>query len=326
MKLTTAMLATLGISFGLFGAQTAMAQDYPKYPIRMIVPYPPGGATDVIGRIVAKELAEELKASVVVENRGGASGSIGASEVARAKPDGHTVLLGALTSHSIYQQLYKDNVNYDLNTDFEPVAVVGKVPLVVIVNPKVEAKTLDEFVELAKKKPGHYTIASAGIGSPQHMAGELLSLATNTEFVFVPYRGSGPAVVDLIGGQVDSIIETVPAAQAHIKAGSVRAIAVASDERTPTLPDVQSAKEAGINDFNVESMFGLMVPAKTPQAIIDQLSAAVERALAKPATQELLAQQGVITQYSTPEDSRKKIESELEKWGNVIEKAGIKPE
>lgn len=326
MKLSTAMLAAMGMGFGLFGTQAAIAQDYPKFPIRMIVPYPPGGATDVIGRVVAKELAEELKASVVVENRGGASGSIGASEVARARPDGYTVLLGALTSHSIYQQLYKDNVNYNLSTDFKPVAVVGKVPLVVIVNPKVEAKTLGEFIELAKEKPNHYTMASAGIGSPQHMAGELLSLTTNTKFVFVPYRGSGPAVVDLIGGQVDSIIETVPAAQPHIKAEAVRALAVASDERTPTLPDVQSAKEANLEDFNVESMFGLMVPAKTPQAIIDQLTGAVERALAKPETQQALAQQGVVTQYYTPDDSSKLIEAELNKWGNLIEKSGIKPE
>lgn len=326
MKLSTKILTALGISVGLFGSQAIMAQEYPKYPIRMIVPYPPGGATDVIGRVVAKELADELKASVVVENRGGASGSIGASEVARAKPDGYTILLGALTSHSIYQQLYKDNVTYNLTEDFEPVAIVGKVPLVVIVNPKVEAKTLGEFINLAKEKPGRYTMASAGMGSPQHMAGELLALTTDTEFVSVPYRGSGPAVVDLIGGQVDSIIETVPAAQAHIKSGAVRALAVASDERTPTLPDVQSAKEAGIDNFNVESMFGLMAPAGTPQAVIDTLASAVERALAKPATQEALAQQGVVTQYYAPEAASKEIKSELEKWKEVIEKAGITPE
>lgn len=326
MQKKLAYLGLLGASLSLSLSTVAFAQNFPNYPIKLIVPYPPGGATDVIGRVVAKELADELKATVVVENRGGASGSIGASEVARAKADGYTLLLGALTSHSIYQQLYQDNTSYNLNTDFEPVAIVGKVPLVVIVNPKVEAATLSEYIELAKAKPNHYTIASAGIGSPQQMAAELLSLTTGTNFVFVPYRGSGPAVTDLIGGQVDSIIETVPAAQPHIKANAVRPLAVAQPDRTPSLPDVQSAKEAGFDDFHVESIFGVMAPANTPEHIVTTLSQALKRTLDRKETQQALAQQGVVTQYSASSDAKKTIQNELAKWQHVITEAGIKPE
>lgn len=326
MQKKFASLGLLSAALSLSLGSGVFAQNFPSYPIRLIVPYPPGGATDVIGRVIAKELANELKATVVVENRGGASGSIGASEVARAKADGYTLLLGALTSHSIYQQLYQDNTSYDLNTDFEPVAIVGKVPLVVIVNPKIKATTLSEYIELAKAKPNHYTMASAGIGSPQQMAAELLSLTTGTDFVFVPYRGSGPAVTDLIGGQVDSIIETVPAAQPHIKAKAVRPLAVAQPDRTASLPDVQSAKEAGFDDFHVESIFGVMAPANTPDVVLNTLSAAVKRALERKETQQALAQQGVVTQYTASAEAKKTIQNELTKWQQVISKAGIKPE
>lgn len=315
-------LAAVGLTCGALAVQAA----YPDRPIRLLVPYPPGGATDVIGRVVGKALSDELGATVVVENRGGASGSIGAAEVARAKNDGYTLLMGALTSHSIYQNLYHENVTYNLSTDFDPIAIVGKVPLVFVVNPKVEADSIAGLVDLAKKEPGKLSIASAGVGSPQHMAAELFALTADVELMFVPYRGSGPAMADLVGGQVDGIIETVPAAQSFIKSGQVKALAVTSAQRAPTLPEVETAEEGGLKDFHVDSMFGVLAPAGTPKENIDVVASALENALSSEAVQEALLNQGVIAGYVGLEDAAREIDTELNKWQRVIKEAGITPE
>jgi tripartite-type tricarboxylate transporter receptor subunit TctC len=313
------LLAAASFALPFTGARAA----YPDQPIKLIVPYPPGGATDVIGRIVGKALADELKVSVVVDNRSGASGSIGAAEVARAPADGYTLLLGALTSHSIYQNLYIKNASYDLNKDFQPVSVVGKVPLVFVVHPSIPAKSLSELIALAKKDPGKYTIASAGNGSPQQMAGALFGITAGINLIPVPYRGSGPAMTDLVGGQVNTMIETVPAAQSFIKADKLRPLAVTSQHRAPTLPDVPTAKEAGLDNFEVSSMFGVLAPAGTPQDRIDVLSRAVKKALAEKGIQESLLAQGVVAGYQDPAQSKQAISDEIKKWHEVIEKAGI---
>lgn len=297
---------------------------YPDQPIKLVVPYPPGGATDVIGRIVAKALADDLNANVVVDNRGGASGSIGAAEVAKAKPDGYTLLMGALTSHSIYQNLYSKNANYDLNKDFNTVAIVGKVPLVFVVNPSIPANNLSELIALAKKNPGKHSVASAGNGSPQHMASALFEITAGIDLIPVPYRGSGPAMTDLVGGQVDSMIETVPAAQQFIKSGQLRALAVTSQDRAPTLPDVPTAKEAGLNNFDVSSMFGVLAPAGTPAEHIKVITQSLQKALGNKELQEALLNQGVVAGYQNPENAQKSIKDELAKWATVIDKAGIK--
>ncbi|HWL27808.1 MAG TPA: tripartite tricarboxylate transporter substrate binding protein [Burkholderiaceae bacterium] len=314
------LLAAAASALPITGALAA----YPDQPIKLIVPYPPGGATDVIGRVVGKALADELKVSVVVDNRSGASGSIGAAEVARAPADGYTLLLGALTSHSIYQNLYIKNATYDLNKDFQPVSVVGKVPLVFVVHPSIPAKSLSELITLAKKEPGKYTIASAGNGSPQQMAGALFGITAGIDLIPVPYRGSGPAMTDLVGGQVNTMIETVPAAQAFIKAEKLRPLAVTSQQRAPTLPDVPTAKEAGLDNFEVSSMFGVLAPAGTPADRIDMLSRAVKKALGEKAVQESLLAQGVVAGYQDPAQSKQAISNEIQKWHDVIEKAGIK--
>lgn len=324
--LKTALLASVTAAIACVTPLSAAQAAYPDQPIKLLVPYPPGGATDVIGRIMGKALADELKATVVVDNRSGASGSIGASEVARAKPDGYTILLGALTSHSIYQNLYSKNANYDLNKDFQPIGVVGKVPLVFVVHPSVKANTLPELIDLAKKSPGQYSIASAGMGSPQQMAAALFGITAGVDLIPVPYRGSGPAMTDLAGGQVNTMIETVPAAQAFIKSDKLRALAVTSQSRAPTLPDVPTAKEAGLDDFDVSSMFGVLAPAGTPDDVVATLSNAIKKSLADPAIQEALLQQGVVAGYQNPEEARQAINTEIEKWRNVIDKAGIQPE
>lgn len=322
IKKAVLSVATLSLTVGMSAVHAA----YPEHPIKLLVPYPPGGATDVIGRVVGKALSDELGATVVVENRGGASGSIGAAEVARAKADGYTLLMGALTSHSIYQNLYHENVTYNLATDFDPIAIVGKVPLVFIVNPKVPANSITELIDLAKKDPGKYSIASAGVGSPQHMAAELFALTAGVELMFVPYRGSGPAMADLVGGQVDGIIETVPAAQSFIKSSQVKALAVTSGQRAPTLPDVETAEEGGLNDFNVESMFGVLAPAGTPKDRITILSTALQNALSSDSVQEALLNQGVVAGYLGRDNAAAAIENEVSKWQRVIKEAGITPE
>ncbi len=300
----------------------AVAQEYPSKPIKLIVPYPPGGATDVIGRIVALKLSEALGQQLVVDNRGGAAGSIGAAAAATSPADGYTLLLGALTSHSINAAL-QPSLSFDLVKDFVPVGVVGHVPLVFVVNPKLPVKTLKELMAYAKANPG-MSYASSGNGSPQHMAGELFKNMTKLDLLHVPYKGSGPAMTDLIGGQVQSMIETMPASISHIKSGALRPLAVALPSRSASLPDVPTAAEAGLPDFVVTSMFGLMAPAKTPPAIVAKLTAALEKVLASPDTQLRMDAQGVVIGYLNPTDSAKRIKAEIDKWTKVAKDANIK--
>ncbi len=301
-----------------------MAQDYPAKPIKLIIPYPPGGATDVIGRIVALKMSEALGQQLIVDNRAGATGSIGAGAVATAPADGYTLLLGALTSHSINAAL-QPNLSFDLARDFAPIGVVGQVPLVFVVNPKMPVKTLKELMAYTKANPG-VSYASSGNGSPQHMAGEMFKSMTKLDMLHVPYKGSGPAMNDLVGGQVQSMIETMPAALPHIKAGSLRPLAVALPARSNNLPDVPTAGEAGLPDFIVTSMFGLLAPAKTPPAIIAKLSAALEKVLALPDTQARMDAQGVVIGYLNPADSTKRIKAEIDKWTKVAKDGHIKLE
>lgn len=301
-----------------------MAQDYPTKPIKLIIPYPPGGATDVIGRIVALKMSEALGQQLIVDNRAGATGSIGAGAVATAPADGYTLLLGALTSHSINAAL-QPNLSFDLARDFVPIGVVGQVPLVFVVNPKMPVKTLKELMAYTKANPG-VSYASSGNGSPQHMAGEMFKSMTKLDMLHVPYKGSGPAMNDLVGGQVQSMIETMPAALPHIKSGSLRPLAVALPARSNNLPDVPTAGEAGLPDFIVTSMFGLLAPAKTPPAIIAKLSAALEKVLALPDTQARMDAQGVVIGYLNSADSTKRIKAEIDKWTKVAKDGHIKLE
>ena len=318
MAIFVALLATLA------PVVPAMAQDYPTKPIKLIIPYPPGGATDVIGRIVALKLSEALGQQLIVDNRAGATGSIGAAAAATSTADGYTLLLGALTSHSINAAL-QPNLSFDLAKDFVPVGVVGQVPLVFVVNPKLPVKTLKELMDYTKKNPG-VTYASSGNGSPQHMAGEMFKSLTKLDMLHVPYKGSGPAMTDLVGGQVQSMIETMPAALPHIKSGGLRPLAVALPARSANLPDVPTAAEAGLPDFIVTSMFGLLAPAKTPPAIVAKLTAALEKVLAAPDTQMRMEAQGVVTGYMNPADSAKRIRAEIDKWTKVAKDSNIKLE
>jgi len=306
----------------------AMAADeYPTKTIRMVVPYPPGGATDVIGRVMAQKLSLALGQQVVVDNRAGAAGSIGAAAVAKSAPDGYTIMTGALTSHAISEVLYgQQQVGFDIDKSFVAVSILGTVPLVFVVNPEVKANNLMELIALARANPGAVTIGSAGNGSPQHLAAELFMRVAGVKMLHVPYKGSGPAMTDLMGGQVQSMIETAPSCQAFIKSGKLRALATTTREPVALLPGVPTAAQAGLKDFEVSSMFGLVAPAGTPAPVIARLSAALKGILGEAEVKQTLLAQGALATYTTPEEAARVIHAEKEKWARVVKEANIKGE
>ena len=321
-----AVFALPAVALTLFGALplAVSAQDYPNKPIKLIVPYPPGGATDVIGRVMAQKLSVAFGQQVVVDNRGGAAGSIGAAAVARSAPDGYTLLMGALTSHSINAVLYGAAAGFDIEKSFTPIAIVGVVPLVFVVNPAVNANTLMELVALAKATPGAITFASSGNGSPQHLAGELFQRMAGVKMLHVPYKGSGPAMNDLVGGQVQTMIETAPASLQLIKSGKLRALATATAQPVGTLPGVPTAAQAGLKDFEVSSMFGIVAPAGTPAQIVGKVNAALKGILSQQDVRDSMLAQGAAATYTTPEDAALAIRNEVAKWAKVVKEGDIK--
>jgi len=318
-------LVRAGVALGLaLGAGLALAA-YPEKPIKLIVPYPPGGATDVIGRILAQKLGEELGQQVIVDNRGGAGGNLGAEMAAKASPDGYTLLMGALTSHSTMQTLEKGKLRYDLVKDFTPLMVVGSVPLVLVVNPKLPVKTLAEFVAYIKANPDKVSYASSGAGAPQRMAAEIFRKEASVNILHVPYKGSGPAMTDLVGGQVNSMFETVPAALPFIKSGQLRAIAVTTANRISMLPDTPTTAEGGLPAVEVSSTFGVLAPAGTPAAAVERLNAALAKIVASADAKEQLLKQGVYALPATnPAQAAERVRSEVSRWEKVIREADIK--
>ena len=319
-------LVLVGAVTGLAAAPGMSYAAYPDKPIRLVVPFPPGGATDVIGRVIGQKLGVALGQPVIVDNRNGAGGNIGADAVAKAAPDGYTILLGAITSHSIMSTLEKATIKYNFEKDLVPVSIVGSVPLVFVVNPNVPAKTLKELIAYAKSKPGEMSFASSGAGGPQRMAGELFKRSAGIDMIHIPYKGSGPALVDLIGGQVLTMVETVPAALPHIKSGKLRALAVTTPQRIAMLPDVPSTAEAGMPGFEVTSLFGVMVPAGTPKEIINRLNVEITKMLLLPDVKAQLLGQGAFTVTTTPEQAATRVHQEVAKWATVIKDADVKPD
>ena len=329
MRLTTSKLMGLGLILAAFTslpqAQTAAIKAYPDKQVRLVIPFPPGGATDVIGRIMAQELSKSLNQQVVADNRAGDSGNIGADMVAKAPADGYTLLMGALTSHAINSNLEKGSIKYDLEKDFTPVAVVGVVPLVFVVNPSVPVKNMKEFIAYAKANPGKLTFASSGAGAPQRLAMEMFRFQLGLDLLHVPYKGSGPAMTDLVGGQVLSMSETVPAALPFIQSGQLRPLAVTTAKRISQLPDVPTVTQAtGLPNFDVVSMFGIEAPAGTPKPIVDKLSSDIKIILQHPDVQERMLAAGVYVNYLSPADSAKRISRELNMWAKVIKDANVK--
>ena len=318
--LTTALTAALALTV----PQTAQAQAYPSKPIRLVLPFPAGGPTDIVGRILGQKLSEALGQPVVQDNRPGAGGNLGADQVAKSPPDGYTLLLSS-PSISISPSLYK-KMPYDPQKDLAPISLIAGIPNVMLVHPSVPAKTLKEFVALAKARPGKLNFGSGGAGTTNHLASELLKTLTKTDIVHVPYKGSNQAMLALLGGEVDMVVIAVPPALPQIEAGRVRPLAVLNENRVATLPKVPTSKEAGIDNFVVPVWYGILVAGNTPRDIVNRLNTELGKIVAMPDVKERLAAAGVEPYHSTPERFASFIKSEAVRYGQVIKNAGIQPE
>ena len=301
----------------------AAAQAFPTKPIKFVVPFSPGGAADVLARGGGQQVSETLGQPVVVENRTGAGGGIGAEIVARSPADGYTLFVGSTGPLAINKSLYS-KLNYDPAKDFAPVSLAVLVQNVLVVSPKVTEKSVQEIIDRARAKPGGMTYASSGNGTSLHLAGELSKTMAKVDIVHVPYKGGAPAITDLMAGQVEMMFAVLPDAMPHIKAGKIRAIAVAGSQRSKSLPDVPTVAESGVPGFEASAWYGFVAPAKTPPEIVQKLNAAINAALAKPEVQERLAPLGFDVVASTPQQFAAKIESEIAKWGAVVQASGAR--
>ncbi|MBX6317200.1 MAG: tripartite tricarboxylate transporter substrate binding protein BugE [Pigmentiphaga sp.] len=303
----------------------AFAQSYPNRPVRVIVPFAPGGSTDIIARLVGERMGKELGQPFVIENRGGGGGSIGATEAARAAPDGYTLSIATVSTMAI-NPACNAKLGYDPLKDFQPVTNFAHTANVLAVNPKVPANDFKSFLELAKKEPGKFSFATSGTCSINHFLGELFQLGTGAKIVHIPYRGSGPAIADVVGGQVQMLFDNLPSSMPNIQAGRLRALAVAWKERVDGLPDVPTFKELGLPLMNDPAWYGLLAPAGTPKEIVDKLRAAAVKVLADPQVKDTLAKQGAAPVGNTPEEFRAEIEKELNKAREVVKKQNIRLE
>jgi len=313
------------VAFAGFANGDALAQAaeaYPVKPIRFILPFPPGGGTDILGRILAERLTASLGQPVVIENRGGAGGNVGAEAAAKAPPDGYTIVLVA-PSLAISPSLYT-RLNYDAVKDLAPIGLVGTVPNVLITHPSLPAQTLAEFIALARTKPGGLNFGSGGSGTSNHLAGELFNSVAGVKLVHIPYKGVNLAMNDVLAGQIQFVVIGIPAAAPHIKAGRLRALGVIAPQRSPVLPDVPTVAEAGLPQFEVTTWYGLLAPAGTPRTIIARLNAELGRIMHDPTLAQRFAATGTEPLTSTPEEFGDYIKQEIAKWGKVVRAAGLK--
>jgi tripartite-type tricarboxylate transporter receptor subunit TctC len=318
MKLLRRLLT--GLTLSLMPALAA-AQDFPAKPIKLIVPFPAGGPNDIIARIVGQRMSELTKQPVIIDNRGGASGALGTDAVAKAAPDGYTIGIVNLGALAINQSMEK--VPYETLKDLAPVTLVVTVPEMLVVASNVPAKNMSELVALAKAQPGKLNFASTGPGSLPHLAGELLKLTAQIDIAHVPYRGAAPAINDLLGQQVQMTFLDLPAILPHIRSGTLKPIALGTDARAPTAPDVPTTFELGMPALRIENWYGMVAPAATPPAIVAALNRITTTALADPAVKEKLAEQGLTTVGNSPEQFRDYIAAETAKWAKVIKDAGV---
>lgn len=298
----------------------AAAADWPTKPITLVVPYPPGGPTDIVGRTVAKGLGDALGQTVIIDNRSGAGGNIGAELVAKSEPDGYTLLL-ATTAHAINMSLFK-NLSYDTSKSFVPLSLLTQGPLVIVSRPDLPAQNVRDLIALAKSAPGKLTFASSGNGQSTHLSAELFNAMAGTRMVHVPYRGSAPAMTDVMGGQTDVMFNTMLSSMPYVRDGKLRAFAVTSATRSPAAPDIPTVAESGIPGYEATAWNGLMAPAGTPDAVVQKLSNTLQTVLADQALQQQFAQQGFDTQWMSPADYRQFIDREIKKWAQVVKTSG----
>ena len=303
---------------------SAFAQSWPSRPVHYIVPFPPAGATDILARIIADKISGPLGQPVVVENRPGAAGNVGTEMVVKSAPDGYTMLQGT-AAQPISETLYT-KLGFSFEHDLAPVAMIALVPNVMVVNPSVPATTVKEFIALAKSKPGQINFASSGSGTSIHMSAEMFKMITGVDIVHVPYKGSGPALTDLMGGQVSVMWDNLPSSMPFIKSGKLRALAVTTTKRFPALPDVPTMQEAGVPGYDAAGWFGILMPKATSKEIVKRLNGEVNKALALPDVKEKLALQGSEPTPMTPEELGAFIHNEVVKWAKVVKASGAKVE
>ncbi len=318
MRVFGALAAALSV---LLWPALAAAQDFPNKPIRLIVPFPAGGPNDIIARVVGQRMSELKKQPVLIDNRGGQAGVLGTDAVAKANPDGYTI--GIVSASALVISPTMERVPYDVGRDFAPVTLAVTVPEMLVVASNFPANNMAELVALAKAQPGKFNFASAGVGGLPHLAGELLKLTAKIDIVHVPYRGAAPAINDLLGQQVQMAFLDLPVLLPHIKAGTLRPIALGAPQRAPTAPDVPTTAEVGMPDILIENWYGMVAPAKTPTNIVAALNRIANEAMADPSVKEKLADQGLTVAGDTPEHFRGYIEAETRKWARVIKDSGV---
>jgi tripartite-type tricarboxylate transporter receptor subunit TctC len=318
------MLKAACAALTLFAAFTAAAADYPSKTIKWVVPFPPGGAMDVMARALGDKLAQSMKQPVIIENRAGAGGVIGSGIVAKADPDGHTMMIVSI-GHAVNPSLYP-KLNYDPAKDFEPVSLVGIVPNILVVNPSVKANSVKELIAQAKAEPGKLSYASAGTGTTVHLAAELFASMAGVDIMHVPYKGSSPAVTDLMGGQVNMMFDSVSSAKPYIESGKLKALAVTTSKRSSIFPNVPTMAEAGLKGYELSGWYAVFVPAKTPKPIVDRLNRELLKALKQPDVRQRFASIGAEVVGSSPDELGKYLQSETIRWAKVVQDRNIKPD
>jgi tripartite-type tricarboxylate transporter receptor subunit TctC len=323
MKYALRLVLVLMFALSSLQAGAQAAASYPNKPIKIIVPFPPGGATDILARAIGAELQKTFNQSVIVENKPGGGGNLGADAVAKSAPDGYTLVMGTVGTHAINMSLYS-KMPYDAVKDFDPVVLVAGVPNLLVVHPSVNAKNVKELTALAKAMPGKLNVASSGNGTSIHMAAELYKVMAGVDILHVPYKGSSPAVTDLLGGQVQLMFDNMPSALPHAKAGKLRALAVTSMRRSAAFPDVPTMDEEGLKGFDATSWFGLLAPAGTPKDIVAKLNKAAVASLATAEMKERLAANGADPVGNTPAEFATFIKAENEKWAKIVKASGAR--
>ena len=317
----TTIPRTLGASILWLLVSASAAADYPDRPIRFIVPYATGGTTDILARIVGQKLSEAWRQQVIVENRAGANGNIGSDLVAKAEPDGYTILLGTSGSNAVNPSLYA-RMPYDARRDLALVTLVASTANILVTHPKFAASSMKEFIELAKTMPGKLTYGSSGVGSVLHLSGELLKTMTGIELVHVPYKGTGPSLTDVLGGQIDTVFANLPAIVPLVKSGKLKALGVTTGRRADALPEVPTMIEGGVPGYDVSSWFGIFVPAKTPDAIANKINAEVARIVDDPQTRARLAELGADPMLKSTAEAKQFFLDEIDTWAKVVKASG----
>jgi tripartite-type tricarboxylate transporter receptor subunit TctC len=319
------LVVSIAVALGALAPQAVLAQAYPAKPVRLVVPFPPGGSTDIVARIVAQKLGDRLGQQMIIENRGGAGGTVGTDAAAKATPDGYTLVVGTTSTHAVAPSVYP-KLGYDPVKDFAPISLIATTPYLLVVNPNVGATTLKEFVDFAKARPGKLNYASAGTGSTTHLAMEMLKGQANFFMVHIPYNGNGPAGTAVIAGQVEALFGSLPAVLPHAKSGRVRPLAVGTPKRSPSLPDVPTVAESGYPGFDASLWLAIMAPANTPAPVIDRLHKEIVSVVSAPDAAEALGKAGAEPITSTPAELASMVKDGVQKYAKVVQQAGIKPE